>query len=92
MSKLDQININDITNIAKEAGDAIKEIYERDFTVDYQGDKSTFTEADLKSNELICNALSKLFRTSIRLLFPCKRRFVDQCDTIVLCFPRPLHF
>ncbi len=58
---LDKINLKDIVYIAKEAGDAIMEIYERDFTVDYKDDKSPLTEADLKSNELICNALAKLY-------------------------------
>jgi 3'(2'), 5'-bisphosphate nucleotidase len=58
---LDQINLKDIVNIAKEAGDAIMEIYERDFTIEYKDDKSPLTEADLKSNEIICNALATLY-------------------------------
>ncbi len=58
---LDQINQKDIVNIAKEAGDAIMKIYERDFTIEYKDDKSPLTEADLKSNEIICHALSTLY-------------------------------
>lgn len=58
---LDQINQKDIVHIAKEAGDAIMKIYERDFTVEYKDDKSPLTEADLKSNEIICNALATLY-------------------------------
>ena len=58
---LDKINLKDIVHIAKEAGDAIMEIYERDFTIEYKDDKSPLTEADLKSNEIICNALATLY-------------------------------
>jgi 3'(2'), 5'-bisphosphate nucleotidase len=57
----DKINLKDIVNIAKEAGDAIMKIYERDFTIEYKDDKSPLTEADLKSNEIICNALVTLY-------------------------------
>jgi 3'(2'), 5'-bisphosphate nucleotidase len=58
---LDKVNKKDIVNIAKEAGDAILKIYERDFTIEYKDDKSPLTEADLKSNEIICNALATLY-------------------------------
>lgn len=58
---LDQINLKDIAQIAKEAGSAIMEIYEKDFTIDYKDDKSPLTEADIKSNEIICNALENLY-------------------------------
>lgn len=58
---LDKINLKDIVNIAKEAGDAIMEIYEKDFTIEYKDDKSPLTEADLKSNEIICYALKNLY-------------------------------
>ena len=57
---LEQININDIEKIAKDAGKAIMEIYIRDFQVDYKDDKSPLTEADTKSNEIICEALERL--------------------------------
>ena len=55
---LNDINIEDIVTIAKAAGDAIMEIYNQDFTVEYKDDKSPLTEADTKSNEIICNALA----------------------------------
>ena len=58
---LDKIDLKDIVNIAKEAGDAIMEIYEKDFTIEYKDDKSPLTEADLKSNEIICSALKNLY-------------------------------
>ena len=58
---LESIDIEDIKSIAKEAGDAIMEIYRRDFGVDYKDDKSPLTEADLRSNEIICSRLEKLY-------------------------------
>lgn len=58
---MDQTNIDDIVHIAKKAGDAIMEIYEKDFTVNCKDDKSPLTEADTKSNEIICSALAKLY-------------------------------
>lgn len=58
---LDDINLKEIVGIAKEAGDAIMEIYEKDFSVEYKDDKSPLTEADVKSNEIICNALTSLY-------------------------------
>ena len=57
------INIEDIVSIAKTAGDAIMEIYDKDFTVDYKDDKSPLTEADLKSNEIIVKGLEALNST-----------------------------
>jgi len=56
-----QINIENIKHIAKEAGDAIMEIYRRDFDISYKDDKSPLTEADLKSNQIICSSLQKLY-------------------------------
>ena len=62
-SFLRAINIKEIVSIAKSAGDAIMEIYNRDFQVEYKDDKSPLTEADLKSNEIICSALEALNST-----------------------------
>lgn len=58
---LENININDIKNIALEASKVIMKIYKRDFQVEYKDDKSPLTEADLKSNEIICNSLKNLY-------------------------------
>jgi 3'(2'), 5'-bisphosphate nucleotidase len=58
---LKNINLEDIVKIAKDAGDAIMKIYTQDFTVEYKDDKSPLTEADTKSNEIICTALVKLY-------------------------------
>jgi len=54
---LENINLDKIAAIAKEAGDAIMQVYEMDFTVAYKNDHSPLTEADLKANEIICNKL-----------------------------------
>ncbi|SFV57233.1 3'(2'),5'-bisphosphate nucleotidase [hydrothermal vent metagenome] len=56
---LDSIKLEDITLIAKEAGDVIMEIYKRDFTIEYKEDASPLTEADLASNQVIMDALEK---------------------------------
>ena len=58
---LNKIDIEKIKSIAKEAGDAIMDIYQRDFQIDYKDDKSPLTEADTKSNEIICSALAELY-------------------------------
>ena len=58
---LKDIDLEKVVAIAKEAGDAIMEIYARDFKVEYKDDKSPLTEADLKSNEIICSALEKFY-------------------------------
>ncbi len=44
---------------AKEAGDAILEIYQRNFEISKKSDDSPITEADLKSNEIIKEILSQ---------------------------------
>lgn len=56
---LDRIKLEDIANIAKEAGDVIMEIYKRDFKIEYKEDSSPLTEADLASNQVIMDALKK---------------------------------
>ena len=58
---LDKIDLEDIRNIALDAGKAIMEIYKKDFDVAYKDDASPLTEADLKANEIICSALAKLY-------------------------------
>jgi len=44
---------------AKEAGNAILEIYQRNFEISKKNDNSPITEADLKSNEIIKEILSQ---------------------------------
>jgi 3'(2'), 5'-bisphosphate nucleotidase len=60
---LDQIKIEAIIDIAIQAGIATMEIYQRDFDVEYKADQSPLTQADLKANQIICEALSKLHPT-----------------------------
>ena len=55
------IRIEDIKRIALEAGAAIMEIYKQDFGVEYKEDQSPLTQADLKANAIICDALQKLY-------------------------------
>lgn len=58
---LKDINLEKIIDIAQEAGNAIMKIYEKDFSIEYKDDKSPLTEADIKSNDIICKALVKLY-------------------------------
>ncbi len=58
---LNKIDLEEIVSIAKDAGDTIMRIYNRDFQVDYKDNKSPLTEADTKSNEIICEALGKAY-------------------------------
>lgn len=58
---LKDIKLEDIVTIAQEAGNAIMQIYQKDFIIKYKDDKSPLTNADTKSNEIICSALAKLY-------------------------------
>jgi 3'(2'), 5'-bisphosphate nucleotidase len=58
---LNSINVKDIEKIAKEAAEAIMKIYEKDFSIEYKDDKSPLTEADTRSNQIICDALQKFY-------------------------------
>jgi len=58
---LDSIKLKVIEDIAQEAGDVIMKIYQRDFSIDYKDDSSPLTEADIKANEIICNALKNYY-------------------------------
>ena len=57
---LNQINVQDIVTIAKEAGDAIMQIYKQDFKVEYKQDSSPLTLADKKANDIIEDGLNQL--------------------------------
>lgn len=52
--------IPDVVSLALQAGSAIQTIYHDDHHVQYKEDKSPLTEADLASNEVICNGLRSL--------------------------------
>lgn len=58
---LNNIDIEDIKNIALKAGEEVLSIYNRDFHIEYKEDKSPLTEADLKANKIICDSLSQLY-------------------------------
>jgi 3'(2'), 5'-bisphosphate nucleotidase len=55
------IDLEMIKKIALEAGKAIMDIYREDFEVAYKEDKSPLTKADIKSNQIICEALQELY-------------------------------
>ena len=57
---LDQIDIQDIVKIAKDAGKAIMKIYNQDFSVEYKTDNTPLTIADQKANEIIVTSLNRL--------------------------------
>lgn len=53
-------NIQAVIEIARRAGDAIMEIYQRDFEIQDKSDNSPLTEADLASHHCIVDGLSAL--------------------------------
>jgi len=55
-----QIDLEKIVAIAESAGQAILEIYNRDFDIQQKDDKSPLTEADLAAHRLIVDALEGL--------------------------------
>ena len=57
---LSQVNIQDIVTIAKEAGNAIMQIYKQDFKVEYKQDSSPLTLADKKANDITEDGLNRL--------------------------------
>lgn len=54
---LESIEIDDIKEIARRAGDAILDVYGSEFSVDVKEDKSPLTEADRRSNDVIIAGL-----------------------------------
>lgn len=57
---LDTIDIKKIIAIAQHAGDAIIEIYTKEFEITYKDDSSPLTEADRAANEIITDGLNAL--------------------------------
>jgi 3'(2'), 5'-bisphosphate nucleotidase len=57
---LNQVDIQDIVTIAKEAGNAIMQVYKQDFKVEYKQDDSPLTLADKKANDIIEDGLNQL--------------------------------
>lgn len=57
----DTIKIEKLLSIAKEAGEATLEIYNKDFDIEIKDDRSPLTEADRRSNEIIISRLSEAY-------------------------------
>ena len=55
---LEKIKLDNIAAIAKDAGEAIMEIYAADFSVAFKEDGSPLTQADILANTIICEALA----------------------------------
>ena len=53
--------MHNVIAIAKQAGETIMQIYQKDVGVEYKEDQSPLTEADLASHHLICDELSKFY-------------------------------
>ena len=58
MQNLETI-LQDVINITKQAGEAVLSYYDKDYKVQDKDDNSPVTEADLKSNEILLEALKK---------------------------------
>ena len=58
---IEQINIEAIKQIARDAGDEILTVYGTEFSVDIKEDKSPLTEADRRGNDVIVKALEAQF-------------------------------
>jgi 3'(2'), 5'-bisphosphate nucleotidase len=55
------IDVLQLVEIARKAGDEIMEVYATDFSVERKDDKSPLTEADKRSNAVILKSLATLF-------------------------------
>ena len=55
------IDMQKLEQIAKSAGEAVMEIYDTDFEVEFKDDKSPLTLADTRANEIICKSLQELY-------------------------------
>ena len=68
---LNQIDIQDIIKIAKDAGKVIMEIYNKDFGVEFKTDSTPLTIADQKANEIIVASLNQLpVNSFLQKIFP----------------------
>ncbi|MGB1187814.1 MAG: 3'(2'),5'-bisphosphate nucleotidase CysQ [Cycloclasticus pugetii] len=57
---LEKINVEDIVALAKKAGEAIMDIYQKDFEVEFKADQSPLTEADTAAHKIIEQGLKEL--------------------------------
>ena len=58
---LEKIALEEIVEVAKEAGEAIMEIYQKDFDVEYKEDSSPLTEADKRAHAIIASRLAEMY-------------------------------
>lgn len=58
---LNKINMEEVISFGKEAGESIMEIYKKDFAVQFKEDSSPLTEADKRSNEILCRNLERTY-------------------------------
>lgn len=58
------IDIDYLLSLTRQAGEAIMEVYKKDFAVEYKDDKSPLTEADKLSNKVIIDGLLKKYPQS----------------------------
>ena len=58
---LEKIALEEIVEVAKEAGEAIMEIYQKDFDVEYKDDSSPLTEADKRAHAIIASRLGEMY-------------------------------
>jgi len=61
MGVIETIDVEEILDLARKAGDQILEVYNKDFDVEYKGDNSPLTEADKRSNHLIVSFLQERY-------------------------------
>jgi 3'(2'), 5'-bisphosphate nucleotidase len=54
-------HLDRIESISRDAGDAIMEIYQKAIDVSYKSDHSPLTQADIKANHIIVNALKNYY-------------------------------
>ncbi len=57
---LDKIDIQEVIQIAKQAGEAIMAVYKKNFEVEFKADQSPLTEADKKAHSIIEKELKNL--------------------------------
>jgi len=57
---LNKINTQDVVAVAKQAGQAIMEIYQKDFDIEFKADESPLTEADKAAHNIIEQGLKEL--------------------------------
>ncbi|MEP3351544.1 MAG: 3'(2'),5'-bisphosphate nucleotidase CysQ [Marinomonas sp.] len=57
---MNKVNKQDIIDLAKQAGDAIMDIYQKDFAVYDKSDASPLTEADLAAHHILVEGLERL--------------------------------